>query len=189
MATAKHQFGGLIVNPANQKLIDFLDELQKLAKYALGVAAQAIIEQFIYAKLPPHLKKSINQVHLENGTCEQIMSHLEKELQLNGLEAPEEMQTKTVTQKATHQNSEKSKPTCHRSKKPSHYRNECRQLKREKYEAQNNTNTAGKNNNSFGAQTNSNSNNNIPNNTNANNSNNQKRQKTETRLPTLWELR
>ena len=46
-ATAKHKFQQLLFNPANQKLIDFLDELQKLAKDAFGVAAQAIIEQFI----------------------------------------------------------------------------------------------------------------------------------------------
>ena len=68
MATAKHKFQRLVFNPTNQKLIDFLDELQKLAKDAFGVAAQAIIEQFIYAKMPPHLKKSIKQAHLENGT-------------------------------------------------------------------------------------------------------------------------
>ena len=32
MATAKHKFQKLVFNPANQKLVDFLDELQKLAK-------------------------------------------------------------------------------------------------------------------------------------------------------------
>ena len=85
-ATAKHKFHRLVFNPANQKLIDFLDELRKLAKDAFGVAAQAIIGQFIYAKMPPHLKKSINQAHLENGTYEQIVSHLEKELEPNGWE-------------------------------------------------------------------------------------------------------
>ena len=78
MATAKHKFQKLVFNPANQKLVDFLDELQKLAKDAFGIAAHAIIEQFIYAKMPPHLKKSINQAHLENGTYEQIGTHLEK---------------------------------------------------------------------------------------------------------------
>ena len=61
MATAKHKFQRLVSNPANQKLIDFLDEVQKLAKDAFGAAAQDIIEQFIYAKMPPHLKKTINQ--------------------------------------------------------------------------------------------------------------------------------
>ena len=99
MATAKHKFQQLVFNPANQKLIDFLDELQKLAKDAFGVAAQAIIEQFIYAKMPPHLKKSINQAHLENGTYEQIVTHLETELELNSLEYPDETQMNTVTHK------------------------------------------------------------------------------------------
>ena len=68
MATAKHKFQRLVFSLANQKLKDFLDELQKLAKDAFGVAAQAIIDQFIYAKKSPHLKKSIKQAHLENGT-------------------------------------------------------------------------------------------------------------------------
>ena len=49
MATAKHNFQRLVFSPANQKLIDFLDELQKITKEkdAFGVAAQEIIEQFI----------------------------------------------------------------------------------------------------------------------------------------------
>ena len=142
MATAKHKFQRLLFNPANQNVIDFLDELLKLMKYAFGVAAKAIIEQFIYAKVPPHLKKSINQAHLENGTYEQIVSHLEKKLELNGLEAADELQIYLATPQASQQNSEKPKPTCHHCKKPGHYRNECRQLKREKKEIRNNTNSA-----------------------------------------------
>ena len=89
MATAKHKLQKLVFNPEKQNLVDFLDELQKLAKDAFGVAAHAIIEQFIYAKRPPHLKKSINQAHLENGMYEQIVTHLEREIELNGLEAPD----------------------------------------------------------------------------------------------------
>ena len=99
MATAKHKFQQLVFNPANQKLIDFLDELQKLAKDAFGVAAQAIVDRFIYAKMPPQLRKSINQAHLENGAYEQIVTHLKKELELNSLEYPDETQMKTVTHK------------------------------------------------------------------------------------------
>ena len=57
MATAKYKFQKLVFNPANQNLVDFLDELQKLAQGAFGIAAHAIIEQFIYDKMPPHLKK------------------------------------------------------------------------------------------------------------------------------------
>ena len=142
MATAKHKFQRLVFNPTNQKLIDFLDELQKLAKDAFGVAAQAIIDQFIYAKMPPHLKTPINQAHLKNGTYEQIVSHLERDLELNGLEAPDELQINTVTQQATQQNSVKPKPTCHYCKMSGHYRNQCRQFEREKDQARNNTNSA-----------------------------------------------
>ena len=97
MATAKHKFQHLVFNPANQKLIHFLDELQNLAKNAFGVAAQEIVEQFIYAKMPPQLKKSINESHLENGTSEQILTHLEREIELNSLEYPDETQMNTVT--------------------------------------------------------------------------------------------
>ena len=132
MATAKHYIHGLLSNPANQQLIGFLDELQKLAKDAFWVAAQAIKEHFIYAKTPPHLKKLIIQTHLENSTYEHIVSHLEKELELNGWETPDKLQINAVTQQATKLNPEKPKPTCHRFKKPSHYRNQCYQLKWEK---------------------------------------------------------
>ena len=79
MATAKHKFQKLVFNPANQKLVDFLDELQKLAEDACEIAAHAIIEQFIFAKMPTHLKKALNQARLENGTNEQIVTHLEME--------------------------------------------------------------------------------------------------------------
>ena len=172
-ATAKHKFQRLVFNPANQKLIDFLDELQKLAKDAFGVAAQAIIEQFIYAKMPPHLKKSITQAHLDNGRYEQIVSHLGKKLALNGLEAPDEMLINNVTQQAPQQNPNNPRPTYHPCKKPGHYQNQCRQLKRERDQTRNNTNSA--NNNNGSAPTNSNPNNNkVANNTKGNNTYNQR---------------
>ena len=56
MATAKQKFQQLVFKPAYQKLTDFLDELQKLAKDAFGVAAQTINEKFMFAKMPSHLK-------------------------------------------------------------------------------------------------------------------------------------
>ena len=127
-ATAKHKFQRLVFIPANQKLFEFLDELQKLAQDAIGVAAQVIIELFLYAEMPPDLSKSINQAHLENGTYKQIVSHLEKELELNGLNAPDELSKNSVTQQATQHNSEKPRPTCHHCEKSGHYRNQCRQL-------------------------------------------------------------
>ena len=83
MATAKHKSQLLVFNPANQNLID---ERQEIAKDAFEVVAQANIEQFLCSKVPPHLRKSKNQAHLENGIYEHIVSHLEKELELNVLE-------------------------------------------------------------------------------------------------------
>ena len=100
------------------------------------------------------------------------MSHLERELDLNGLEAPDEMPINTVTQQAPQQDSIKPKPMCHHCKKPGHYQNQCRQLKREKGQTRNNANSA--NNNNGGAQINSNPNNKTANNTKANNINNQR---------------
>ena len=46
-----------------------------------------MIESLLYAKMPPHLKRSINQTYVENGTYEQIFRHLEQEMDLNGLES------------------------------------------------------------------------------------------------------
>ena len=159
LATTKHKFQRLVFNPLNQKLIDFLGELHNLAKDAFGVAAQAIFEHFNYAKMPPHRKKLNNQAHLENGTYDQIFSHPEREFELNGFEAPDEMQINTVTQQASQQNSDKSKATCHHCEKPGHYRNQCRQLKREKDQVQNNIDSATNNkNNKDSAQINSNRN-------------------------------
>ena len=97
-------------------------------------------------------------------------------MELNGLEAPDDLQINTVTQQATQQNSAKPKPHCQHCKKPGHYRNQCRQLNRERDHARNNTSSADKSNNNNGkGQINSNSNNKASNNTNANNTNNQKK--------------
>ena len=132
MATAKHKVQKFVFNPANQKLVDFLDELQKLAKDAFGTAAHAIIEKFIYAKMPPHLKKLLNQAHLDNGTFGQIVTHLEMELELNGLEASDELQINIVSHQLTNANAGRPKPTCQHCEKPGYYRNQCRLLKKQR---------------------------------------------------------
>ena len=179
MATAKHKFQKLVFNPAHQKLVDFLDELQKLAKDAFGIAAHAIIEQFIYAKMPPHLKKSINQAHLEIGTSEQIVTHLERELELNGLEAPDELPINNVSQQPTNTNADRPKPTCHHCKKPGHYRNQCRLLKKQREQNENNQNNPG-NKNSDAGTSNPNS---KANNNNNNRNNNRAERKPKTVYP------
>ena len=74
MATKKHKFQKLIFNPVNQKFIDFWNELRKKAKNAFRLAAQAIVEQLAYAKMPPHLRKSINQANLENDAYKKTVT-------------------------------------------------------------------------------------------------------------------
>ena len=181
MATAKHKCQRLVFNPTNQKLTVFLDELHKLAKDAFGVATQAIVEQFNYATMPLDLKKSINKLHLENGTYEQIVSHLERELELNGLEAPDEMPINTVTQQAPQQNSKKLKPTWHHCKRPGDYQNQWRQLKRKKDQTRNKMNSA--NNNNGSAQTNCNPKIKVSYNTKANNIKNQRNRRSRPVFP------
>ena len=181
MATAKHKFQKPVFNPANHKLVDFLDELQKLAKDAFGIAARAIIEYFICAKVPPHLKKSVNQAHLENGTYEQIVTHLERKLELNGLEAPDELQIDTVTQQTTNTNADRTKPTCHHCKKPGYYRNQCRLLKRQREQTENIQNNTGNKNSDVNK---SQPNNNV-NNININN-NNENSNRAETKPRTFY---
>ena len=179
MATAKHKFQKLDINPANNKLVDYLDELQKLAKDAFGNSVHAIIEQFIYAKMPPRLKKSINQAHLENGTYELDVTHLEKELELNGLETPDEIQIKTVSHNTANANADRPKPTCLQCKKPGHSRNQCRLLKRQKGQSEKIQSDPGSNN--------SGANNSIPdNNKNKKNNNYRNSDKPERKPKTVY---
>ena len=87
---------------------------------------QLVFEQIIYIEMSPDLKKSNNQAHMENGSYEQTVSDLKKELELKGFESPDELQLNTATEQAAQQNPEKTKPSCHQCKKPGYYRNRCR---------------------------------------------------------------
>ena len=107
-ASAKHRFNRLSFDPENQKLPDFLEELQESAEKAFGENTHQMIENLVYAKMPPHLKKSINQAYLENGTYDQIVKHLEREMELNGLEADEHLVKTQMTATKKEQNTEKT---------------------------------------------------------------------------------
>ena len=105
----------------NQKLPDFLEDLQESAEKAFGEAAPQMIENLIFAKTPPHLKKSIIQAYLENGTYEQIVRHLEREMELNGLEADEPLvktQMTVVKQQSNSQNTKTTQNTKPKTKTP-----------------------------------------------------------------------
>ena len=119
--------------------------------------------------MPPHLKKSINQAHLENAAYEQILTHLERELELNGLEAPDKLQINTVSHNTANTNADRPKPTCHHCKKPGHYRNQCRLLKKQREHTEIIQNNFGnKNSDANTSNPSSNANNNNNNNKNSN---------------------
>ena len=63
-ASAKHRFHRLIFDPERQKLPDFFEEVQESAEKVFGDTASQMIESLLYAKMPPHLKRSINQAYL-----------------------------------------------------------------------------------------------------------------------------
>ena len=129
-ATAKHKRHILVFDPNTMKLADFLEEL----KIFFGKHAQAIIDSLLYAKLPRKLKRSVNMARLENATYEAIVTHLEGELQLNGLEegdhilVPTMSTVPTATRPGTGLFSSgiDSGMTCKYSKKPGHVKVDCR---------------------------------------------------------------
>ena len=95
------------------------------------------------------------------------MTHLERELELNGLEAPDELQINTVSHNNVNVNADRTKPTCHYCKKPRHYKNQCRLLKKQREQTENDQNNPG-NKNSDATTSNQNGNANNPNNKNSN---------------------
>ena len=68
------------------ELPDFFRILNQWAEKAFGKNAKSMIDSLIYAKLLPKLKRSVNNARLENGTYEEIVEHLEQQLELNALE-------------------------------------------------------------------------------------------------------
>ena len=100
LATAKDKFQKLVFKSSNHKLVKFLEEVRRLGSDTFKLVEHAIIEQIIYAKRPPHLKKLIDQAHLENSTIERIVTLVDRELGLSGLEDPDELQ-KCDTQNKT----------------------------------------------------------------------------------------
>ena len=139
-ATAKHKWHKLTIDPNTKSLPDFLEELNECAERAFGDNAQHMIDSPLYAKLPPHLKRSLNLAYLENGTYDQIVAHLERELELSGLENDGELTIPTMTAvppNENQQNTEQTKVTCHYCKKPGHVIRDCRKRMRKEQEQRN----------------------------------------------------
>ena len=144
-ATAKHKWHRLVFNPNTMKLPDFLEELNQGAEKAFGENAQALIDSLLYAKLPRKLKRSVNMARLENATYEEIVAHLERELELNGLEEGDDIPVPTMStaptpiRPGTGLLSSGIDPniTCNYCKKPGHVKDDCRKLKRKEEQRRN----------------------------------------------------
>ena len=146
-ATAKHKWHKVTFDPNTKSQSDFLEELNECVEKAFGDNAQHMMESLLYTKLPPHLNRSLNLAYLENGTHDEIVAHLEKELELSGLENDGEMTVPKMTASPPNdhqQNSEQTKSLCHYCIKPGHViRGCCKRMKKEqeqkKYRAIQNT--------------------------------------------------
>ena len=140
-ATAKHNWHKLTFDPNTKSLSDFLEELDDCAEKAFGDNAQHMIDSLLYAKLPLHLKRSLNLAYLENGTYDQKFSQLEKEIELSGLENDDEMTIPTMTAvppNDNQQNTDQTKKVCHYCKRPGQVLGVCRKrLRREQEQGKN----------------------------------------------------
>ena len=139
-ATAKHKWHKLTFDPNTKSLPDFLEELNECAEKAFDDNAQHMIDSLLYAKLPPHLKRSLNLAYLENGTYDQIVAHLEKELEHSVLENDAELTIPTMTAVPpidNQQNTEQTKIVCHYCKMPGHVIRDCRKRMRKEKEQRN----------------------------------------------------
>ena len=136
-ATAKHKWHRLVFDPNTMKLPDFLEELNQGAEKAFGEHAQKMIDSLLYAKLPPKLKRSVNMARLKNGSYDEIVAHLEKELELNALEESDDLPMATMTSssakpKTPLSTGQLSDITCNYCREKGHMVKDCEKLKNKK---------------------------------------------------------
>ena len=138
LATVKHKWRKLVFDPNTMKLPDLLEELKQRAEKAFVENAQAMIDILLFANLPPKLKRSVNMARLENATYEKIVTHLQRELELNGLEEGDKIPVPTMSSAPT-----ATRPGtgllsscidlgifCKKCRNLGHTKDECRKLKR-----------------------------------------------------------
>ena len=136
-AKTRCEWDALHFDPTKQKLHEFLDALQKTEKEAFGSEAQSFIDKAIYAKMPDHVKKILNRAYLEDKPYNDLVLHLEREMRLNGLGAPDEttlVPLNTVDAVVTDdKKDQQQRGHCFHCGKYGHYKAQCRRLQRKRY--------------------------------------------------------
>ena len=128
-----------------------------MAKEAFGSEAQQFIDKAIYAKMPDHVKKILNRAYLEDKPYNDIVLHLEREMRLNGLGAPDEVTlvplkknrtcpNKTRGKTSREHDTEHQKRYCFYCNKIGHFKAECQKLRRDKWQQTRKNNGQSKNN-------------------------------------------
>ena len=114
-----------------------MEELNQGARKAFGENAKSMIDSLLYAKLPPKLKRSVNMARLENGTYEEIVALLERELELNALEESDDLPMANIASASTNQSNLLSNgintnkdAQCSYCKATGHYYKSCPKLKK-----------------------------------------------------------
>ena len=131
-ATAKHKWHRLVFDLNTRKLPDFLEELNQGAEKAFGDHAQKMIDSLLYAKLPPKGKRSVNVARVENGSYDEIVARLERELELNALEESDDRPMATMTSSSAKPKTPLSDITCNYCKEKGHMVKDCEKLKKKK---------------------------------------------------------
>ena len=136
-ATTKHKWHRLVFDPNTTKLPDFLEEFNQGAEKVFGDNAQKTIDSLLYAKLPSKLKKSVNMARLEDSSYDEIVAHLERELELNALEESDDlpmasMTSSTTKTKTVPSNAQMSDITCNYCKEKGHMAKDCEKLRKKK---------------------------------------------------------
>ena len=104
-----------------------------------------MIDSLLYAKLPLKLKRSVNMASLGNATYEEIVTHLERELELNGLEEGDDIHVPTMSTALTATRSGTGllssginlNITCNYCKNRGHVKDDCRKFKRKEEQRRN----------------------------------------------------
>ena len=125
-------------DPNTMKLPHYLDELNQVAEKAFGENAKGAIDKVLYAKWSPKLKRSVNMARLENGTYEEIVAHLERELEFNALEESDDLAVTTMASTSNNTRNLLSNgiktvndAQCTYCKASAHFWKKCSKLKKE----------------------------------------------------------